>query len=214
MSNSLINIKNIVVGKWKVNCYIVSDSKKSIIIDPGANANHIIDFIKIHQLNVLAILNTHAHYDHVGAVSKIQVELSIPFYLHSKDIMLLKSVNLYQKIFNGDSLISIPKVNYYFDKINLPLKLGKLSIQIIHTPGHTEGGVCFRIGDYLFTGDTLLKGNIGRVDLPGGDRVTLNNSLRIISKFPDYLVIHPGHDESTILGEELKNNSKLKMIIQ
>lgn len=205
----MIFIKKIITGKWKENCYIIYDiNKYAFVIDPGSDLDRIINFIKSKNLNVLAILNTHGHYDHIGAVKKLKDGFSIPFFLHLKDQRLLNHANLYLKLFLGDEFIQIPKVNYYFDKIRLPIKLVDFSIQVLFTPGHTKGSVCFHIEDFIFTGDTLLKGKIGRIDLPGGDEHTLKKSLKIISKLPTRIIIYPGHGESTTLSNELKYNNE------
>jgi len=205
----LISIKKIITGQWKENCYIIYDiNKYSFIIDPGSNSDRIINFIKSKNLKVLAILNTHGHYDHVGAVKKLKDEFSIPFFLCFKDQKLLKHANLYLMFFPGAKFIQIPKVDYYFDKITLPVKLADFSIEVLFTPGHTKGSVCFQIEDVIFTGDTLLKGEIGRIDVTEGDRHVMKKSLKIISKLPPRIIIYPGHGESTMLSNELKYNNK------
>lgn len=203
-----IAVQRITTGKWNQNCFIITNrvNSEALIIDPGSEAKRIVKFVKRNKLNVQAILNTHGHYDHVGAVKEIKDEFSVSFYLHSQDKKLLKSANLYTKVFDGDEHISIPMVDYYFDQIETPIKLGKFSIQVLFTPGHTEGGVCFHIEDCLFTGDTLLNRNIGRVDLPGGNISALTNSLKMISELSEDLFIYSGHGESSILGDELRNN--------
>jgi len=116
--------------------------------------------------------------------------------------------------FLGAEFIQIPKVDYYFDKIRLPVKLADFLIQVLFTPGHTEGSVCFQIEDFIFTGDTLLKGKIGRIDLPGGDEHTMKKSLKRISKLPTGIIIYPGHGESTTLSNELKYNNEFIEAIQ
>ena len=211
----MIFIKKIITGKWQENCYIVYDNNKdALVIDAGNDADRIISFIELSNLNVFAILNTHAHYDHVGAVKNLKDKFSVPFFLHSKDQRLLKTVNLYITVFNGGNPISIPMVDYYFDQIETPIQLGDFSIQVLYTPGHTDGSVCFQIEECLFTGDTILKGKIGRVDLPGGNVSTLINSLKIISELPENLIIYSGHGESTTLANELKNNKSFIEAIQ
>lgn len=210
-----ISVKQITNGKWKENCYVVLGlNKDAFIIDPGSDEESIVSFIKGNKLNVIAILNTHSHYDHVGAVEDLKDEFLVPFFLHSKDQKLLKTVNFYITVFDGNESISIPTVDYYFDQIENPIQLGDFSIQVLFTPGHTEGSVCFHIEGCLFTGDTLLKGRIGRVDLPGGDEPALKKSLGIISKLPENIIIYPGHDKSTTLSNELKNNKSFIHVIQ
>jgi hydroxyacylglutathione hydrolase len=206
---------SIITGKWKENCYVVMDENgDSLIIDPGSDEESIVDFIEANNLKILSILNTHAHFDHIGAVKVLKDKYSVPFYLHSKDRKLLKYANLYMKIFEGDSPVKVPVVDYFFDQTGMTIQLGKFLIHVLFTPGHTEGGVCFRIENLLFTGDTLLKGGIGRVDFPGGDETTLKKSLKIISKLPGNILVYPGHGEPTTLSSELKYNMKFIEAIQ
>jgi len=203
-----INIKQIPNGKWKENCYVVSNQKKdALIIDPGSDEISIINFIKDNNLNAIAIINTHAHYDHVGAISKLKDEFLIPLFLHSRDEKLLKAANLYANLFDGIGPIKIPTVDYYFDQIDIQDHVADFSIKVLFTPGHTWGSVCLQIEDCLFTGDTLLNAKIGRVDLPGGDAPTLKKSLIIISKLPHQTNIYPGHGTSSTIGHELKYNN-------
>ena len=200
-------IKRIITGKWKENCYIVRNSrKKAIIIDPGSDYNSINKIICNMKIELIAILNTHAHFDHIGCVSRLKDRYNMPFYLHSNDDKLLQSANLYISIFNGNGYIKVPKIDFFYDKTNISNNITDFNINIIHTPGHTYGSVCLLIEDVLFTGDTLFRGKIGRTDLPGGNKSLLNESLKKISKLPENLKIYPGHGcRSTIRYELLKN---------
>lgn len=206
----ILNIKRFPNGKWKENCYIINKpNKDALIIDPGGDEDKLIKYIKLENLNILGILNTHGHYDHIGAVKKLKKKFDVPFFIHSRDEKLLKTANLYKLVFDSNSTVEIPKIDHYFDKEDIKNYFIGFSIEIIFTPGHTEGSVCILIEDNLFSGDTILKGEIGRVDLPGGDRISLKNSLRIISDLPKKTKIFPGHGVSTTIGYELKNNNKL-----
>jgi hydroxyacylglutathione hydrolase len=210
----MITLKRIVTGKWKENCYIVSDSnKEALVIDPGANAAGISDYVKKNNLEILAILNTHAHHDHIGGIFELKESFATSFYLHSEDQKLLKSANLYAVLFEGESPIKIPQIDFYIDQIETPVRLGDFIINILFTPGHTKGGVCFLIEDMIFTGDTLLEGDIGRVDLPGGDRYSLAKSLKMISELPQKMKVLPGHGKATTIARELSNNIKLSEIL-
>ena len=196
----MITVKSIITGTVKENCYIVSNSNNDcIIIDPGSNASQIIDNIKSSKLNALAVLNTHGHYDHIGAVAELKKHFQIPFWIHSEDTKLVKSANLYMKVFHGDTMIQVPEIDKFIDKTESPLLIGELSVQIIATPGHTKGSVCFLIDNYLFTGDTLFKGAIGRVDFPGGSQKQLNASLKILADLPHHLIVCPGHGNSSTI---------------
>ncbi len=201
-----MNIKKIPNGKWKQNCYIITnDFNETIIIDPGSEDNIILEYCETKGENILAILNTHGHYDHVGGIKILKERYRIPLYMHSSDERLMKSANLYMKLFEGTSVVKIPEIDFYLDKIEDSQKIGNFSIKIFQTPGHTNGGVSFLINNSLFSGDTILKGKIGRVDLPGGDIKKLKESILNLSKLPKEIRIFPGHDGSTTIGGELKN---------
>jgi glyoxylase-like metal-dependent hydrolase (beta-lactamase superfamily II) len=205
-----ISVHRVVCGKWQENCYIITHGEHStLVIDPGGEAERIMEYIEKKRLCVLAILNTHAHYDHLGAAAALQTELALPFYLHAKDGKLLKYANLYRKLFDGDDAILLPEVNVYFDRVKMPLHLGDFVVDVLFTPGHTPGSVCFLVEKNLFTGDTLLKGKIGRVDLPGGDKTALYNSLKNLSLLPGDIPIYPGHGDMSTLQEEMQDNIQL-----
>ena len=209
-----VSIKQIINGNWRENCYIVyKNNGDALIIDPGSESEKIIQYVISKELNVFAILNTHAHYDHIGAISAIKDKFSVPFYLHSNDKKLLKHANLYRMVFDSDIPISIPDVDYYIDELATPIELGGFSVDIIFSPGHTQGSVCFLIEGNLFSGDTLFKGTIGRVDLPGGDRAILDSTLKNLSKLPPELTIYPGHGKVTTMLSEIQMNNDFKKAI-
>lgn len=134
--------------------------------------------------------------------------------MHYNDEKLLKTANLYTKLFDGINPIKIPTVDYYFDQIDIQDYLASFSIKVLFTPGHTWGSVCILIEDCLFTGDTLLNGKIGRIDLPGGDEQALRESLKTISKLPKHISIYPGHGTSSTIGHELKYNKSFFQALQ
>jgi hydroxyacylglutathione hydrolase len=203
-----INIKQIPNGKWKENCYVVSNiNRDSLIIDPGSDMESITSYIEKYNLKVKIIINTHGHYDHIGAVAALKDKYSIPFCLHSKDQKLVNSANLYLKIFDGEGPIAIPEVDYYYEEINIQDYISFFSTKVIFTPGHTFGSVCLLIENNLFTGDTLFRRHIGRTDLPGGDKELLHKSLNCISKLETNISIYPGHGSSSNIGDALKNNA-------
>lgn len=208
-----IEVKCVVNSLWTENCYIVSQGKDAVIIDPGGSENVVSDYINEHRLEVHAIINTHAHFDHIGAVDVLKKKYECPFYLHPGDTRLLRTANLYITLFAGEKPVVIPVVDHWFDKERLPLVFGSLKMEVIHTPGHTEGSVCFRTGNHLFTGDTLMAGSIGRVDLPGGNKQKLIASLRDLAALPEKLIIYPGHGPASTIETELLNNEALKAAI-
>jgi len=210
----MLNIKTIKTGKWRENCYVVHNiSKSGLIIDPGKNHDEIIKHKDKNNINVLAIINTHAHYDHIGAVSSLKDTLEVPFYLHSKDVRLLKSANLYRVLFESEHVITIPSVDYFLDDCNGPLIFNDIEVEVIETPGHTKGSVCFQIDNCLFTGDTIFEKEIGRVDLPGGNKFELIKSLKQLSKLPASMELYPGHGNSTTIQYVLEYNAKLKALV-
>jgi glyoxylase-like metal-dependent hydrolase (beta-lactamase superfamily II) len=211
MSLAVVTIPN---GRWKENCYLVVDgSARALVIDPGSDATQIVTAIEKVGLKVLAVLNTHGHYDHMGAVAALQSRFGIPFYLHSADEKILKSANLYMKVFEGSEPVTIPRVDRYLDREELPIVIGDFEVLVRFTPGHTPGGVCFGIQEVLFTGDTLLKGKVGRVDLPGGDKDALRQSLAGLGKINPDMRIYPGHGAPSTIGDELQSNPQWRELL-
>ena len=176
--NFIMIIKTVVVGPLGVNCYILGceDTKEAAIIDPGDNADEIIKVIHEEGLNPGFIINTHAHFDHVGGVKTIQEHFKIDFFLHKEDLFLIDNVSEQATAF-GLNPIPKPEVDKFVnngDKISL----GNKVINVIHTPGHSPGCVCYHIDNNVFVGDTMFAGSIGRTDLPGGSYETLINSIK------------------------------------
>lgn len=168
-----------------------------MIIDPGAEASRILR--EVAGLKVKAIIATHGHFDHVGAVKEIKGSLRIPFLLHRADLQTLeRSTGWFGQpakkptvdIFLGDEF-----------------RVGGLRLKVIHTPGHTPGSVSILVDDEaLFSGDTLFRGAVGRYDFPGGSLEDLRNSIRRLMKLPEYIKVYPGHGEPTTIGMEMEDN--------
>jgi hydroxyacylglutathione hydrolase len=208
-------IRAFVTGKWRENCYAVSDDQgNAVVIDPGDDFERIVDYLTRSDLKLLAILNTHGHYDHVGAVAPLRSAFGAPFYLHSRDLKLLRHTNLYRKLFDGERSIVIPEVDRFCDAPPDLLTFGGMKFEILHTPGHTAGGVSFVSGTDVFTGDTLFQGTVGRVDLPGGDERALNASLRTLSLLDPRMTIHPGHGKPSTIGAELRDNAAFRKALE
>lgn len=190
-------IKRIIVGDFLTNCYILASEKEKLccIIDPGYNGEKINETIKKLNLVPIMIINTHGHFDHIGANNFFD----LPVYIHKYDEEFLKDPEK-----NLSSLFSTP----YICKNNLILledediiKIGGLKIEIIHTPGHTPGSICLHLEDILFTGDTIFSDGIGRTDFPKGDEELLIKSIKEkIIKLPNEVIIYPGHGETSHLG--------------
>jgi glyoxylase-like metal-dependent hydrolase (beta-lactamase superfamily II) len=182
-------------GKWKQNCYIVSDDDtgQALLIDPGSQAQEIQDLISLRAHTPVAILNTHAHYDHIGAVAALMAQYAIPFYLHRGDDKLLKQANLYKILFESKAPVTIPQATHDLSQLAVPAQIGGFKVSVLFTPGHTQGSTCLQIGADLFSGDTLLPGGPGRTDLPGGDKKMLTASVNSLRNLPGTITVRPGH---------------------
>lgn len=189
-------------GKWKQNCYLVADDATglALVIDPGSDAPSIRQQLSHHTLTPVAILNTHAHYDHIGAVGELMSHYKIPFYLNPADAKLMKQANLYKFLFDSKESVVIPEPSHELSTQEAKLQLGGFNVSVLCTPGHTKGSTCLQIGTDLFSGDTLLPTGPGRTDLPGGDKVALAQSVELLRKLPDATTVWPGHGRSFPLG--------------
>ena len=195
-----MKIKSMQVGELATNCYILIDDveKKAAVIDPGDESDRILEELEGLDAQVEYILLTHGHYDHIGGVAQVHEALPLAkVYLHKADS-------------RGTGFHVVPladqveDLQYYDDGDTLTL--GSLTIHVIHTPGHTPGGVTLRVKDVLFTGDTLFAGSMGRSDFPGGNTPQLFASLKKLALLEgDYHVL-PGHDRTTTLEQERRSN--------
>jgi hydroxyacylglutathione hydrolase len=208
------HVHRIVNGKWKQNCYVISaPNNEALVIDPGDEADRIADYLDQQGLSLLAILVTHGHYDHTGAIPGMKERLGVPWFIHSSEKSTLKQANLIRKVFDSSEPIVLPEPDGYFDQMDSPLNFGAFNIDVHETPGHTVGGVSFLLDDLLFTGDTLFKRAIGRVDLPGGDKQAIRASLSHLSGLNHEFIVHPGHGSSAVLGTVIEINDQLRAII-
>lgn len=197
------NMKQLVLGMLRTNCYIIfNDNKDAIIVDPGDNFSKVKDMVLNEGLNVKAVLLTHGHFDHIGAADEIRKEYGAKIYAHEleKEILEDSFKNLSSQFYEGIAL----KADDFFKEGDI-LEIAGFKIRVIHTPGHTVGGVAFYFGDYgvLFSGDTMFNGSYGRVDFPTGSMSTLMSSIKEkLLKLPDETVVFPGHNDSTTIGDE------------
>ena len=175
-----------------------------LVIDPGDEPGLIQNAIEEEDLEPVAIINTHAHLDHIGAVTELKKEFGIPFYLHKEEIFVLNNFERDRAFFCMVPQ-GVPKVDQWYgsDELNI----GSYTIRIIATPGHTPGGTCLVISDHIFTGDTLFAGSVGRTDLPGGNWDTLCSSLvKLMKEIPADYILHPGHGPDTTMKTEMSQN--------
>jgi glyoxylase-like metal-dependent hydrolase (beta-lactamase superfamily II) len=197
-----LTIKVVTVGNWRVNCYLIAVGDKGWLIDPGDEYEIIVSSFDLDSFKLEGIINTHGHFDHIGAVADIKEKYKIPFLIHSKDKRLVNQSNLYRKIAGDSSIKKTPAIDKYLDDFPF-LGLHDKRILIHYIPGHTNGGVCFEIDGNLFTGDLFFKNRVGRTDLPGGSKSSLSTSIKyIFNRFLGFR-IYPGHGESFILEEGL-----------
>lgn len=195
-------VERIVNGKWKQNCYVFGvPGADGLVLDPGSEPERIIEAINQHELNPQAIILTHAHYDHVGAIADIQDEYGIETYMCKGDTRLLRQANMYSSIFGSNEKIRIPNIAHILDDMPNNIQIGSFDVEWMATPGHTQGSVCYSINGHLFTGDTLMGSGPGRTDLPGGDPDALAASIDKISKLGGELLVMPGHGTSFKLSE-------------
>ena len=174
----MIKIKTFTVGLLQTNCYLVYDeaAKTGFLIDPGIFDGRIAREIKKNGIRVKNIINTHGHPDHTSG----NAGFGYPVLIHEGDGGTLK---------NGDII-----------------REGGISLEVIHTPGHTPGSISLRMGSKIFTGDTLFKDGVGRTDLPGGSGEELINSVKRLATFADATEIFPGHGPASTIGHERENN--------
>lgn len=204
-----MKIKKIVLGDLKTNCYVISHDNTAIVIDPACNGESIDAFLRSNNLQLKTILLTHGHQDHIGAVDYLYNLYRCNIIAHYKEYEILTGA-IPSKMINIPSLKGI-KVNSpikYFDSEFASFDIDGIIIDAILTPGHSEGSVTYVLRDYyrIFSGDTLMKGTVGRSDLPTSNKADLRKSLEIYKTFKDECKVHPGHGESTTIADEKQNN--------
>lgn len=188
-------IKTIPVGQLETNCYIVTNEQtlECVVIDPGDESNTILEYLEDNKLRCRAIMLTHGHFDHTGAVESVMEETGATVYMNTRD-----DVRTQKQMPFG---FALPEGGIDYDDGDIIDEAG-LRFEIIATPGHTPGGVTIRCEDALFTGDTLFRGSCGRVDLPGGDSEAEMASLKKLCSLEGDFEVYPGHMDSTTLQRE------------
>ena len=197
------------VGPLQCNCSVIGDdvSREAIVIDPGDDVADVLAIVQKHNLKVQQIIITHAHIDHVGGAKKLKAATGAAILLNQNDYALLKMLDV-QAAWVGmasPGRVEIDQSVGQADKI----RVGSLSADVLHTPGHTQGSVClyFPLEKKLIAGDTLFAGSIGRTDLPGGSFEKIIRSLHEkVLALPDDTIVVPGHGELTTIGEERESN--------
>ena len=197
-----MNIEKLVLGSLEVNCYLLTHNGEAIVIDPGAEAEKIINAIEEKGCTLTKILLTHGHFDHIGAVADLKEKTGAKVYIHSGDREML-SDNTKNLSFMAEG-IKLTTADEILDDIT-SIPLADTEVKVHFTPGHSRGGVSFLWGDNLFAGDLLFKNSIGRFD-HGSLRVELMSLKYLMETFEDSVKVYPGHGPSTTIGEERENN--------
>jgi hydroxyacylglutathione hydrolase len=200
----------IVVGPLQVNCYIIGceETMEGAVIDPGGDADRIIRAFSAHGLNIVHVLNTHGHFDHIGANRAILEATGADFLIHEADVPLLNKGDATAAVYGLRSENSPLPDRFLSDGATIPV--GNLKVKVIHTPGHTPGGCCFLLNGILISGDTLFADSVGRTDFPGGSSKTLLKSIREkLLVLDDEIVVYPGHGPATTIGRERVHNPYL-----
>ena len=204
-----MEIKKLVVGQLQTNCYLVWDkeTKEGIIIDPGDDAEYILNRLKDLEIKPQIILATHGHFDHVLAVFELKMALKIPFLIHQKDLFLLKRADKTADWFTGIKDGFVPSADGFL-KENKKISFGeRTQLKVIETPGHSPGGVAFLSRGVVFSGDTLFRQGVGRTDFSYCSQADLIDSIKNkLFKLPDKTIVYPGHGEETTIGEEKSGN--------
>jgi len=198
-----MNIHTYSLGELQAHCYLVESDGQALLIDPADDGSFLLEELQRRNLNLVALLATHGHFDHVMATGEIQMSFDIPLSIHKKDQFLIDRLESTAEHFLGHKPIIVPpKSTVHIDSGELKIK--NFKFEILHTPGHTPGGVCYYFPEekIVFTGDTLFMGTIGRTDLSYSNKKDLFNSLKELAKLPDEVTVCPGHGEETIIANE------------
>lgn len=199
-------ITTLVVGPFQQNCRLVKDpvSGDAVIVDPGAEPERILAAVESAGANVTHILGTHAHLDHVGAVAAVKAALGVPFALHREDFPLLEQLTAHGRMYGIDGL-EVPAVEIDLAEVDA-IPLGAETIRVVHTPGHTPGGVTFLFGNEGCFGDSLFHLSVGRTDLGGDAHVYARTLREVILGLPDETVVYTGHGPDTTIAVERVQN--------
>ncbi len=198
-------------GPLEVNCYIVGCEKtrKAAVVDPGGHVQAILNRLEKHNLKLDVVINTHGHFDHIGGNRELIEKSGVELLIHGADRFLIDSVPEHARMFG---IIAEPSPAPDRELVDGDtIQVGELTIKVIHTPGHTPGGVCLLVDGHLVVGDTLFNGSIGRTDLPGGSFEQLIASIQErLFPLPDETQVFPGHGPATTIGREKTFNPFLR----
>ncbi len=197
-------LEKLTVGALETNCYVIGSGDRALVIDPGDEANKITDLLNRNNWKLDYVINTHGHADHIGGNYQLK-KLGAQILIHPADAGMLNDPQKNLSQFTGGEFLTGPAADNLLQEGDWSWQ--EEEIKIIHTPGHTPGGICLLWGDWLFSGDTLFAGGVGRTDLPGGNMEDLIASIREkLFKLPGDIKVFPGHGPETTIGFEVENN--------
>jgi hydroxyacylglutathione hydrolase len=204
-------LKKLEVGPIMANCFILGceDTREAVVIDPGDDADRILMILAKEKLTVKYLINTHGHFDHVGANRRMKEVTGAKLAIHPDDVPMLSELSRSAASF-GLSAENSPEPDLLLNEGDT-VSFGNITLKVIHTPGHSRGGISLYTPGHLFAGDTLFAGSIGRTDLPGGDYDTLIASIKEkLLVLPDDTVVYTGHGPETTIADEKRMNPFLR----
>jgi len=199
-------IKTMVIGPIQVNNYLVIDEKTrdAALIDAGGDWEKTLRLAKNNNANIKYVLNTHGHFDHTAGDFDIKQKTGAKVFVHKDDMYFVENLKSHLELHDMPTF-ETPQIDEYLEDGQI-IKVGNLEFKVIHTPGHSEGAVCFLVDNVLFSGDTLFANSAGRTDLPGGSYEKLKTSVHKLFILDDSVKVYPGHGPSTSIGHEKENN--------
>ncbi|MHC4570833.1 MAG: MBL fold metallo-hydrolase [Planctomycetota bacterium] len=210
-----MKIDRLILGAYQTNCYILRSSvadKDCLIIDTGLEAGELVDFLQRHELNPVAVVLTHGHADHITGLVALRDKFpNTKVYIHKLDAEMLTSAKDNLSALAGVLFMSEP-ADFLIEEGNV-IEEANIKLQVLHTPGHTQGGICLYSKDegIVFSGDTLFADSVGRTDFPGGDIKQLTTGIKEkLCVLPDETVVYPGHGPVTTIAQEKASNPYLK----
>ncbi|WP_420264185.1 MBL fold metallo-hydrolase [Candidatus Magnetominusculus dajiuhuensis] len=199
-------VGRITVGQLEVNCYIVSDdaTKEAIVIDPGDEPDRILGYIAEKGLVLVKIVCTHTHFDHIGALPELKEASKASLQMHKDELAVYKMAKDMAAVW-GFQIDTMPAPDVFLTD-GSEVAVGGVSFKVLHTPGHTPGGMCLFGNGIVITGDTLFAGSVGRTDLPGGSMSALKASFKRLMTLPPDTKVLPGHGPASTIANELRDN--------